>query len=45
MRSAMHAPSQLPERGPTDVDRVPTPYQMSYDDDDITGIHRSVENS
>ena len=41
----MHAPSQLPERGPTDVDPVPAPYQMSYDDDDITGIHISVENS
>ena len=29
MRSALHAASQLPERGPTDVDDAPAPARLS----------------
>ena len=37
VRSAMHAASQLPGRGPTDVDDTPEPACLSksyFDDDD-----------
>ena len=35
MRSAIHAASQLPGRGPTDVDVVP----VKFVDDDDDGFH------
>ena len=34
MRTAMHAASQLPGRGPTDVDVAPVPKSDDDDDDD-----------
>ena len=34
MRSAMCASSQLPGRGPTDVDAAPVPAKKSDDDDE-----------
>ena len=36
MRSAMHAASQLPGRGPTDVDVAPVPSSNDDDDDYCT---------
>ena len=40
LRSAMHAASQLPERGPTDADEVddaPAPARLSKIDYDVNG--------
>ena len=46
VRSAMHAVSQLPGRGPTDVDDMPLHLHVNqksdYDDDDLMALWTNI---